>query len=133
MRIVVDTNVLIAALISRGFCHELFEHCFLSHKLVTSIFILNEVREKLVEKFKYTIEIADEAIELLRSQMQLVMPVSLSVQVSRDGDDDNILATAIAGRCDCILTGDKDLLILTQYEGIKIFNPRQFLDQENTK
>ncbi len=133
MRTVPDTNVLIASLISRGFCHELMEHCFLNHTLITSEFILGEVKEKLVEKFKYSTEIAEEAVALFRSQMQVVTPVTLSSPVSRDADDDNILATAVAGNCDCIITGDKDLLVLKNFEGIKILNPREFSDQEKTE
>ena len=69
MRIVFDTNVLIAALISRGFCHELLEHCVLSHTLITSDFILDEVKGKLVSKFKYSVDLADEAQALLSSRM----------------------------------------------------------------
>jgi len=133
VRIVPDTNVLIASLISRGFCHELMEHCFLNHTLITSEFILGEVKEKLVEKFKYATETAEEAVALFRSQMQVVTPVTLSSPVSRDADDDNILATAVAGNCDCIITGDKDLLVLKQFEGMKILNPREFSDQEKTE
>ena len=74
MRTVPDTNVLIASLISRGFCHELLEHCFLNHMLVTSEFILSEVKEKLVEKFKYSTETAEEAVALFRSRMEAVSP-----------------------------------------------------------
>lgn len=51
MKILLDTNVLIAALIARGVCHELLEHCARRHKLVTSDFILDEVRNKLIQKF----------------------------------------------------------------------------------
>lgn len=130
MRVVVDTNVLIAALISRGFCHELLEHCFLNHTLITSDFILQEVREKLVEKFKYSTETADLAVELFSSRMQMVIPLALSTPVSRDADDDNILATAVAGDCECIITGDNDLLVLKEFDGIKIFSPREFADYE---
>jgi len=65
--------------------------------------------------------------------MQVVTPVALSSPVSRDPDDDNILATAVAGNCDCIITGDKDLLVLEQFEDIKIFSPREFSDQEKTE
>lgn len=132
MRITPDTNVLIASLISRGFCHELLEHCFLNYTLITSEFILDEVKEKLVEKFNYSTETAEEAATLFRSRMQIVVPATLLSAVSRDADEDNILATAAPGDCDCIITGDKDLLILKQFEGINILNPREFSDQEKT-
>jgi uncharacterized protein len=67
VRIVLDTNVLITAFIARGTCHQLLEHCIRNHDLITSQFILDEIREKLVEKFKYTSETADEVVRLLRS------------------------------------------------------------------
>ncbi len=94
---------------------------------------MGEVKEKLVEKFKYSAETAEEAVALFRSRMEVVTPVVLASPVSRDPDDDNILATAVAGNCECIITGDKDLLVLKQFEGIKILSPREFSDQEETE
>jgi len=128
VKIVLDTNVLIAALIARGVCHELLEHCVLRHTPLTSDFILNETHEKLTEKFGYAADLADEAVSLLRSRMKLVAPAKLKRQVCRDPDDDNILAAAMSGKCDCIITGDKDLLVLKTYEGIDIFSPREFIE-----
>jgi predicted nucleic acid-binding protein len=62
--------------------------------------------------------------------MTLVSASKLPNPVCRDPDDDNILAAAISGKCDCIITGDKDLLVLNQHEGVDIFNPRDFLMNE---
>jgi uncharacterized protein len=133
VRIVLDTNVLIAAFIARGFCHQLFEHCVSHHHLVTSEFILGEVREKLVEKFNYTSEVADELITLLRSRMEVVTPTALDAPICRDAGDDDVLAAAVAGNCECIITGDKDLLILKQFQGIDIFSPGDFQVAERTR
>jgi len=130
VKIVLDTNVLIAALIARGFSHQLVEHCAVRHTLFTSDFILKETEEKLIEKFGYSPELAAEAVSVLRSRMTVVSASKLENPVCRDPDDDNILAAAISGKCDCIITGDKDLLVLRQYEGINIFNPRDFLIKE---
>ncbi len=132
MRIVLDTNVLIAAFIARGVCHQLLEHCIRNHDLVTSQFILDEIREKLVEKFKYTSETADEVVRLLRSQMEVVSRAPLDTPVCRDADDDNVLATAVAGNSECLVTGDKDLLVLKQYHGIDLLSPGEFQVYENT-
>ena len=132
MKILLDTNVLIAALIARGTCHELLEHCVLRHSLFTSDFILGETQEKLIEKFGYTAELASEAANILRSRMTVVNPLRLASAVCRDPDDDNILAAAMAGNCDCIISGDKDLLVLKAHEGIEIFSPRDFLRHEET-
>ncbi len=132
MRIVLDTNVLIAAFIARGVCHQLLKHCIRNHDLVTSQFILDEIREKLVEKFKYTSETADEVVRLLRSQMEVVSRAPLDTPVCRDADDDNVLATAVAGNSECLVTGDKDLLVLKQYHGIDLLSPGEFQVYENT-
>lgn len=133
MRVVLDTNVLIAAFIARGACHELLEHCALHHSLVTSEFILAELKEKLTEKFKFPTERADEVDALLRSRMEIVEPTSLDSPVCRDPDDDNILATAAAGNCECIITGDKDMLVLEQFASIVIVSPTEFPDRERTE
>jgi len=133
VRIVLDTNVLLAAFIARGVCHQLLEHCIRYHDLVTSEFILNEVREKLVDKFKYTSETADEVIMLLRLRLEVVTPAGLAAPVCRDADDDNILAAAITGNCECIITGDKDLLVLKQFQEIDIVSPRAFQSVERTE
>jgi len=69
VKIVLDTNVLIAALIARGVCHELLEHCVLRHTLLTSNFILNETHEKLTKKFGFAADLADEAVSLLGSTL----------------------------------------------------------------
>ena len=133
MRIVLDTNVLIAAFIARGVCHQLFEHCISHHELVISEFILNELREKLILKFKYTSEVADEALKLLRSHVEIVSPIPLDKPVCRDADDDNILAAAATGNCECIITGDKDLLVLKQFQGIDVLSPSDFQGYERTE
>ena len=130
MRILLDTNVLIAALIARGVCHQLLEHCVRNHELVTSEFILNELREKLVEKFNYSAQVADEVIELLRSRMEVAPATVLDAPVCRDPDDDNVLAAALAGDCAAIVTGDNDLLVLKEFRQIEIITPRIFLTSE---
>jgi putative PIN family toxin of toxin-antitoxin system len=112
VRIVLDTNVLIAALIVHGVCHELLEHRTLRHTVLTSEFILHEAEEKLVEKFAYSKEMSAEAIGVLRSRMEVLVTSSLERPVCRDPDDDNILAAAVSGNGECIVTGDKDLLVL---------------------
>ena len=130
MRIVLDTNVLIAAFIARGSCHELFEYCIRRHKLVTSEFVLGELREKLIEKFKHTSEAAEEAITLLRQRMEIVTPDGLDAPVCRDSDDDNVLAAAVTGNCGFIITGDKDLLVLKRFGNVEILSPSEFQKQE---
>jgi uncharacterized protein len=133
VRLVLDTNVLLAALIARGVCSDLLEHCVLTHTMVASDFIFKELRLHLVGKFNYPNQEADEAIALLQSQVELVTPTRFDQPICRDPDDDPVIGTAVAGQADCIVTGDKDLLALQQYQGIQIVSPADFskLEQDN--
>ena len=126
MRIVLDTNVLIAAFISHGTCNELLEHCALNHTVVLSPFIVNELKTKLTMKFGYSAREAAAVARLLRSRFTSITPESLARGICRDPDDDVIIATAITGRCDCIVTGDKDLLVLGDVQGVHIIAPSEF-------
>lgn len=126
MKIVLDTNVLIAAFIAKGTCHTLVERCLQIHSVITSEFILGELREKLTGKFKYSDEDAAAVEALLRSRMQVVEPIFLKDSICRDSNDDLVLATACAGKADCIITGDKDLLILKTFDAIAILSPSDF-------
>lgn len=86
--------------------------------------------EHLTGKFRYSEEEAQEAVNLLRSQMEKVEPGELDAPVCRDPDDDLVLATAVAGGVRCIVTGDKDLLVLERYRGIEIVSPSSFAEFE---
>jgi len=131
MKVVLDTNVLIAAFIARGVCSEVLGHCVRRHVLVTSEFILNEFREHMVRKFRYSTEEVEAAVELLRSTMKVVKPADLGIIVCRDPDDDTILGTAVAGNATCIVTGDMDLLVIRQFRGIDLVSPAEFADYES--
>ncbi|NCJ08720.1 putative toxin-antitoxin system toxin component, PIN family [Synechococcales cyanobacterium C] len=130
MRLVLDTNVLIAAFVARGVCHELLEHCQHCHELVTSARLLTEFEEKLKHKFKTPPDIVREAKDLLGGHMERVIPSPLDRVVCRDPDDHWVLATAVVGRCGCIITGDKDLLILKSFQDIVILSPSEFWGYE---
>lgn len=125
MRVLLDTNVLVAALIAHGTCHEVLEHCIYHHEIVGSTFLFDELR-RVLDKLGYKRQEAREAKTLLESRMIMVTPVGLGNRVSRDPDDDAILGTAIAGSCRCIVTGDEDLLVLKKYRGIDIISPTEF-------
>jgi len=126
MKIVFDTNVLIAAFITKGVCSELLDHCIRHHHIITSEFILNEFKFQLRKKFNYQDYDIEEAINLLRQKVICINPKSINKQVCRDITDDIILGTAVAGNASCVITGDKDLLVLRQYESIDIISPGEF-------
>lgn len=131
MKLVLDTNVLIAAFITRGVCHELVEHCVINHEIILSEFILDELREKLFRKFAFSSREAANVVRLLRTRAVLVRPQILEKPLCRDPDDNFILGTATAGNCKCIVTGDKDLLDLKSVQGVRMINPSDFWALEN--
>ncbi|MEA1928701.1 MAG: putative toxin-antitoxin system toxin component, PIN family [Candidatus Auribacterota bacterium] len=126
MKVVLDTNVLIAAFISHGVCNELLEYCALNHEIILSGFILGELEEKLRGKFGFSKRETESVIRILKSRCAIVQAADIPHPISRDPDDDNIIAAAISGLCDCIITGDKDLLVLHQVSGIQIIPPNYF-------
>jgi putative PIN family toxin of toxin-antitoxin system len=130
VKLVLDTNVLIAAFISRGHSHELLEHVARHHELFTSEFILREFANKLRSKFKMSNEAVAAAVELLRTRMDVVEPVPFRGVVKGDPDDDAVLGTAVAADAECLLSGDRHLLELRTYEGIAIVAPASFWELE---
>ena len=128
MRVVLDTNVLFAAFITHGVCAGLYEECLLQADIFTSDFILKELADRLVTKGRFTKTEAHAVVQAVRKDSRLVSPAPLTKQISRDSDDDWILATAVSAKAEAIVTGDKDLLVLKHYASIPIVTPRGFLE-----
>lgn len=127
MRVVLDTNVLVASIVADGLCRDLVRVRVCPHTIITSKPLLDELRRTLRVKFK-----ADPdklpLLSALHEQAEIVAPALLGERVCRDKDDDVVLATALAGKAEIIVTGDDDLLVLKRFRGIRILSPRQFLE-----
>ena len=126
MRLVLDTNVLIAAFVSRGSCTEVFEHCARMHELFTSLFILDELSQKLVAKIGASRAEARAVTRLLRFRSEVIEPVAVEPHVCGDPDDLPVLGTALAAHARALVTGDLDLLALRRHERGRILAPRDF-------
>jgi putative PIN family toxin of toxin-antitoxin system len=126
MRVLLDTNVLIAAFITYGTCSDLFEHCIRQHEIVVSTFILDELESHLRKKFKFPEADVRETLDILNTAARIVEPTPLKAPVCRDPDDDMVLATALTGNADCIVSGDRDLTDLKTFENIPILKPSEF-------
>ncbi len=128
MKIVLDANVIIAAFAARGLCESIMEVYLSEHEIVLSDDLFDEILRNLRLKIKLPANIVDNICEFLREHANISIPEPLTSDVCRDPDDTKILDLAVASNADHIVTGDKDLLILKNFQGIPILNPRSFSD-----
>ena len=126
MKIVLDANVVVAAFASRGLCESIVELCLHSHEIVLCEELLEEILRNLRQKIKLPSVIVEDIGKLLREHANMISPIPLKADLCRDPDDVKILGLAVAANVDCIVTGDKDLLILEKFQGIPILTPRSF-------
>ncbi|MGD0413067.1 MAG: putative toxin-antitoxin system toxin component, PIN family [Terracidiphilus sp.] len=125
MRVLFDTNVLFAAFTAKGFCEDVADEAAGACLLVWSL----PLREELEGSLQRNNKLGPGAWAALAAYAQLcefVVPAALSAPACRDPDDDVVLATALSGRADNLVTGDDDLLTLARYHGIRILSPREF-------
>jgi putative PIN family toxin of toxin-antitoxin system len=131
MRVVLDTNVFISGIFFSGPPSTILEAwAKQSLQIVLSKQILDEyqrVAAALLSKFP-TIDILP-IIELVTIHGQFVDTQGFDISVCEDPDDDKFLECAVAGKCKIIISGDKHLLRLSEYEGIIVLNPRNFVDK----
>ena len=127
MRVILDTNVLIASFIARGICTDLFERVIAEHELVISPHILDEFERVMIDKLRMNPDRTERAAALLRRKGRIVEPEPLPSPVCRDPNDDPVLALALSSAAHCLVTGDEDVLILNPFQNIPIITPRQFL------
>ncbi|MBI5428458.1 MAG: putative toxin-antitoxin system toxin component, PIN family [Nitrospinae bacterium] len=129
MRVFFDTNVLVSAFTaSQGTCFKVFEITHLSHTVVIGEFVLAELERILIKKSRIAAEDIKELLEELRRKEVVPIPQNPSVIPVCDPDDAYVLASALEARADILVTGDKDLLEIGDKAGIKIVDPRTFLE-----
>ena len=127
MRVVVDTNVIIAGLVAEGLCRDILKRRLPVCELFTSRALLDELADKMQARFGLN----PDELPLLAVYEDLATVVKtkpLPRPVCRDVDDEEVLATALAGKAEIILTGYKDLLTLKEFQEIRILSPRQFVE-----
>lgn len=129
MRVTVDTNVLISALGWNGAEAAVMEMVFdCSLELCISTQILSEFYRVVgYPKFGFTEEEIDGFIGRLLPNAILLNPSKRIHAVEADSDDDRIIEYASEGKSNYIITGDKHLLQLGEYKGIKILTASDFL------
>ncbi len=126
MRVVFDTNIYIAAALKGGFSEDIIEMAATTDlvTLVCSEAIFEELEEKLKVKFNWSKDQIEFFINQLKGICEIVkVEEELSVIV-RDPDDNKILACALFGNADLIVSADQDLLKLKTFNKIAIIHPR---------
>jgi putative PIN family toxin of toxin-antitoxin system len=129
-RVVLDTNVLVSALLWGGNSFHLLQAARYGRiQLVSSPPLCQELEGVLSRpKFHSHLNASGVSVQqlgqLYRGMAQVVDAPALAAPVSRDPQDDMVLACAVAAKADLIVTGDEDLLTLSHYQNIWIANPR---------
>lgn len=132
MRIVLDTNVVMSALLWRGTPHQLLQTIgqLPRVQLFTSAALLEELADVLTRPSpaKRLALIGKTAREVLADYVdavELVEPLTVPRVVPSDPDDDQVIAAAIAAQADLIVSGDSDLLSMGSHQNIPIVTAAQ--------
>ncbi|MBD3162543.1 MAG: putative toxin-antitoxin system toxin component, PIN family [Candidatus Eisenbacteria bacterium] len=126
MRVFLDTNVLVSAFATRGLCADVVRHVLTEHVLITGEVVLGELRRALRSKLRLPAETVGDIEEFLREGEVVPKPERPSGVAVRDPDDGWILASALEGHADVLVTGDSDLLELGSRAPLPIVDPRSF-------
>lgn len=128
MKIVLDTNIYVAAALHDGLAKEVLEFVFEKSffTLIISKEILEELSNKLSNKFKWSEERISFYLGDISTLSEIVQPSIRLTVVKRDAKDNKILECAVAGQADLIITLDQDLIKLKSFKGIAIIHPRTF-------
>ena len=124
MRIALDTNVLVSAFATRGLSSDVLNLVLANHQLVLGETVIAELARVLRTKFKVPAKTVEETTTFLRSQAVIVSNAPLLDLQIRDQDDATVLAEAVHGLAEVLVTGDDDLLSIAQSSPIRILTPR---------
>lgn len=127
-RVVVDANVVISSAVFGGKPRELLRNIIRKRITVyTSLQINAEILGVLRKKFNFSEEKIKKLEKQGMAEFIIVYPLK-QISAVRDKDDNKVLEAAVEGKCDLVITGDRDLLTLKKYKNIKIVTPSEFLE-----
>jgi len=129
MKVVLDTNVYISAIIIGGICEKVLEEIRKRDiKILISPDIVNEISKVLKEKFLWNDLMIGTAIYDILQRAILITPTSKVSVIKEKKEDNLILECALEGEAHFIISGDKKhILPLKQFRKIKIISPKDFL------
>ena len=126
MRVCLDTNVLVAAVATRGLAADVVRLVLAEHDLLVPAVVLTELERVLATKLKLPKARIAEYLAFLREHEVIVKPARLLEVEVRDRADAWVLASAVAGQADVLVTGDQDLLVLGNRAPVPVLDPRGF-------
>ena len=129
MKVFLVTNVIVSATATRGLCADVFREVLLSHELIVSEQLLTEVSRVLSAKFGASAEMIENVTRLLKQDTIFSQPSDPSEITIKDRDDLLILASALAGKAEVLITGDKELQALGSIHNLEMISPRQFWEK----
>lgn len=128
IKAVLDINVFISALFWKGTPHEVFKKMLKGEFLnFASPQILEELKEKLLLKFKVPTRKLEEFLEIIAFNSQIVYPTKKFNIVEKDATDNKIIECAVEANASFIVSGDKHLLDIKKYRKQEIVSPQEFL------
>ena len=122
MKVFLDTNVVVSAVATRGLCADLFQAILAEHDLVIGETVLGEVRTVLSRKMRVSRDTIRELEAYLRDRATVVKAAAQHI-TGLDAADAAVVAEAMAGNADVLVSGDQDLLRLAA-PPITIVSPR---------
>lgn len=129
LRIVIDANVLVSAIIDNGKPRQLVIKLLEEHTVVISRQMLAELADVTTrDKFHIKSSQVNRFVASIMSNCKIVVDNSLFKVIVEDPDDDVILNAAYTGKAGYIVTGDKHLLALEKFRQTKIVNVVQMLE-----
>jgi len=131
LRVVLDTNILVSGIGWPGFPGRLVDEWIDGRfTLVESPNLLGEFRRVIKdEKFAFLDQDdVDEFFRMLVGKAEVVEPASMVDIINEDPADNRVLECAVAGRADFIVSGDRHLLRLGSFAGVRIVTARQMVE-----
>jgi putative PIN family toxin of toxin-antitoxin system len=124
VKVFFDTNVLVSAYTAHGICADLLSHILAEHELLTGEVNLVELRHVLRDRFQAPSGLIANIEAELRDEHIVPKPMKTSPLPIRDPDDRWVLASAVDGQADLLVTGDQDLLAIADQAPLAIVDPR---------
>ena len=129
MKIFFYTNVPISAFTTRGHSADLFRLVVAEHEILTGEVNLTELHRVLRQRFKVPPTEIGRVRDQLRGHTIVARPAAPSDLPLRDPDDAWVLASALTGGAELLVTGDKDLLSAAEQAPLPIVDPRGCWDR----